>query len=117
MIENGELLYDKQERIMIQPINPDSRLNQRNSCNPNPQLMPPNQFNCHGKCVNKKCIAMSNSGYYYILCPLNGNIGPSCAAHVAYTNGKCKFCCNDPKSSCLPPSNNGFWQRCDCLVV
>ncbi|CAF1197818.1 unnamed protein product [Adineta ricciae] len=117
MVRNGELMYDKQEKIMIQPTNPDSRLNQRNSCNPNPQLMPPTQFTCHGNCVNQKCIAMSNSGYYFILCPLNGSIGQSCATHVAHTNGKCKLCCNDPKSSCLPPSNSGFWQRCDCVVI
>ncbi|CAF1159313.1 unnamed protein product [Adineta ricciae] len=115
MVQNDELMYDKQEKIILQPTNPESRLSRQNSCNPNPQAMPPNQFNCHGNCVIQKCKMTGSSCYYFIHCPMNGNVGQQCVQHVLTAPGQCKLCCDDPTSPCSSPTNGGYWQRCSCL--
>ncbi|CAF1673539.1 unnamed protein product, partial [Adineta ricciae] len=115
MTRTGEIFYDKQEKIIIRPTNPEGRVNRGASCNPNPTLIPPNQFNCHGMCSNQKCRMTGHSCYYFIMCPMNGNIGQQCMQHNLHTNGECKMCCMDPASPCSPPTNGGFWQHCDCI--
>ncbi|CAF0777700.1 unnamed protein product [Adineta steineri] len=115
MTENGEIFYDRTENTILKPANAESRLSRGNSCNPNPQGLPPSQYDCHGMCVNQKCRMSSESGYYFIMCPMNGNIGQSCSQHMLHMGGQCKLCCDDPGSSCSAPTNGGYWQRCDCV--
>ncbi|CAF0777680.1 unnamed protein product [Adineta steineri] len=115
MTETGEIFYDRKDNTILKPTNTESRLNRANTCNPNPQFMPPSQSDCHGMCVNQKCRMTSNSCYYFIMCEMNSLIGQNCFKHAVHMGGQCKLCCMDPGSPCSAPTNGGFWRHCDCV--
>ncbi|CAF2069925.1 unnamed protein product [Rotaria magnacalcarata] len=111
LTRNGELLYDHSQKVIQRPLNSGIRIGRQDSCNKDPNS-PPSQSQCHANCIHQKCRVTSDSCYYFITCPMNGQIGTTCVTHNLHMNGQCKMCCNDPGSPCTP---GGFFMRCACL--
>lgn len=113
---NGGIVYDRDQKILMRPMYPQSQtsLERGSSCRP-ANTPPPNQYLCHGNCVQQKCRMTSHSCYYFITCPMHGQVGVQCMQHALHMGGQCKMCCDDPQAPCSLSSADGFYVRCDCL--
>lgn len=117
MTRSGEIVYDRAANILFRAMHPDYKgdLTRSSSCNLDPSV-PPNQYQCHANCVHQKCRMSSHSCYYFITCPMNGQVGQNCLSHNLHAQGQCKMCCNDPLAPCQLSSNDGFWRHCNCVA-